>query len=466
MGEGRRRGLSIRVKVLAFLGLAMAMIFTVTTAVQVVRQSTEREALFEGRNQLFVQAQADAVMAAVWNFDAAVLRQQLKSLDRDPSFLGARIVEPGGRVMNSHGTLDRPEALALSAPVTHDGETIARIEIHFSKTHLDAAVWKDTQHLVLSGALTFVVVLAIAFAGLQLILVPLKQMRATMLALASGSLSIEVPALDRRDEVGEMAKTIQVFKDNAIRVRDLAQQEESARQAQDRRSRQLEDAIVMFERAIAQALSAVSRSTANLDDTAKTMTHTARATTERAATVAAAAHQATSNVQSAAMAARQLTSSIGEIGGQIAHSASIAQAAVGDADRANQMVQGLADAAQRIGEVVNLINGIAGQTNLLALNATIEAARRARRARASPWWRRRSRGWPTRPRGRPRTSPPKSTPSKRRPAKRWRSSSRSVGPSAQWTRSPGASRHPSASRGRRPNTSRSMCRKPPTARAR
>ena len=173
-----------------------------------------------------------------------------------------------------------------------------------------------------------------------------------------------------------MAATVQVFKDNAIRVRDLEHAEEAAqeRASSDRRA-MMQNLADDFERSVNGVVHSVTTSAAGMQSTAESMTGLARDASSRASTVGDASSKASGNVGTVAAAAEELASSVAEIARQVAQSTEIANKAVEDAERTNQTVQVLSGGAEKIGEVVQLIHTIAAQTNLLALNATIEAAR-------------------------------------------------------------------------------------------
>jgi methyl-accepting chemotaxis protein len=205
---------------------------------------------------------------------------------------------------------------------------------------------------------------------------PLGELGARMQALADGKLDGEIPGLDRGDEVGAMARTVQIFKDNAIRIRGLeqAEAETQARAAAERRSA-MENIAGDFERSVTGIVRSVSTAAAGMQTTAQSMTATASDASARAATVGAASQSASNNVGTVAAAAEELSSSVAEISRQVARSSEVASKAVADAERTNATVQALSTGAEKIGEVVKLIHSIAAQTNLLALNATIEAAR-------------------------------------------------------------------------------------------
>jgi methyl-accepting chemotaxis protein len=225
------------------------------------------------------------------------------------------------------------------------------------------------------GAMVLVAVLA----GLGLyrgIGSPVSQMTAAMGRLAQNDTSIVVPGLGRSDEVGAMAKAVEVFKQNAIERLRLAEETKSldARAAAEKR-RAMEDLARSFEQKVGGLVEHVTAAASEMEATARSMSSTAEQTNQQSGLVASAAHETAANVQSVATATEELAASASEIGMQVHQTTSAAARAVEDARRTNGSVQALATSAQKIGDVVKLISDIAGQTNLLALNATIEAAR-------------------------------------------------------------------------------------------
>ena len=205
---------------------------------------------------------------------------------------------------------------------------------------------------------------------------PLSRLGTRMQELADGRLDGDIPGVGRGDEVGTMAATVQIFKDNALRMRELEKAEAAtqARTAAERRAA-MENLANDFERSVNGIVRTVSTAATGMQTTAQSMTATASDASARAATVGAASQSASGNVSTVAAAAEELSSSVTEILRQVTRSSEIASQAVGDAERTNATVQVLSTGAEKIGEVVKLIHSIAAQTNLLALNATIEAAR-------------------------------------------------------------------------------------------
>jgi methyl-accepting chemotaxis protein len=254
------------------------------------------------------------------------------------------------------------------------------------KWYVGLAIDKDKAYASLSAfrqtaiyTTVLAVVVILVLLGLlirQLVSKPVVGMTDAMKRLADGDKSIVVPGEGRRDEIGAMSAAVTVFKNNAIEMERLAVEQEraKARAAEEQRAA-LHSMADLFEASVGSIVGSVAHAASEMQNAARGLSATAAETNTRAVAVSAAAAETTSSVQSVAAAAEELAASITEIGRQVSHSTKIAGDAVSGVDRTNATVKSLAQAAQRIGEVVSLIQSIASQTNLLALNATIEAAR-------------------------------------------------------------------------------------------
>ncbi|MCK1597855.1 methyl-accepting chemotaxis protein [Bradyrhizobium sp. 164] len=196
-----------------------------------------------------------------------------------------------------------------------------------------------------------------------------------MQALGKGDLSAEVPHRGEKTEIGAMADVLQVFKEALIAKRAADEAAAADAEAKIERGRRVDSITREFETMIGEIVQTVSSASTQLEASASTLTSTADRSQRLATTVAGASEEASTNVQSVASATEEMASSVGEISRQVQESARMAGDAVGQARATTERVSELSKAASRIGDVVELINTIAGQTNLLALNATIEAAR-------------------------------------------------------------------------------------------
>jgi methyl-accepting chemotaxis protein len=230
--------------------------------------------------------------------------------------------------------------------------------------------------MLIAFALSVVIVSGLSFLIGRSISSALASMVSAMTRLASGDVRLTIPGLGRRDEIGEMAGAVEVFKNNMIEADRLRaeQREAEGRQAEQRKAdmRQLADA---FEGAVGEIVETVSSAATELEASATTLTRAAERSQNLATSVAGASEEASTNVQSVSAASEELSTSVNEISRQVQESSRVASEAVDQAQKTNDRVSELSKAASRIGDVVELINTIAGQTNLLALNATIEAAR-------------------------------------------------------------------------------------------
>jgi methyl-accepting chemotaxis protein len=231
--------------------------------------------------------------------------------------------------------------------------------------------------VVLMAGLGILVSLAAAlWIGIKGLSRPISDLKIVMEAFARSELKANVPGVKRRDEVGEMARTVEVFKTNGLEVERMkADQVVTEQRTAAQRKADMIKLANDFEGAVGEIIETVSSASTELEASARTLTSTAERSQQLTTVVAAASEEASTNVQSVASATEQMASSVNEISRQVQTSASIASEAVAQARKTNDRVGELAKAAARIGDVVELINTIAGQTNLLALNATIEAAR-------------------------------------------------------------------------------------------
>ena len=252
---------------------------------------------------------------------------------------------------------------------TNDDNSAAEAEATSRVKWFTAILWSIS-------ALVFLVIGAGIVGFAKGVIQPIVGMTDVMQRLAGGELESEIPSRGRGDEVGAMAGAVQIFKENALRVRAMeAAEAVSAKQAEQDRKATMQRVADGFEKAIGRIIRTVTSASSDIEAAAGSLTRTAETTQGLSATVAAASEESSSNVQSAAAASEEMASSVGEISRQVQQSRGIAQAAVEQAERTNVRISELSQSANRIGEVIKMITAVAEQTNLLALNATIEAAR-------------------------------------------------------------------------------------------
>ena len=235
-----------------------------------------------------------------------------------------------------------------------------------------------------ASAQTLALVLSLLVVGLGIVLAfligrsisrPVVDMTGVMTVLAHGDTAVDIPSRDRKDEIGNMAQAVQVFKDNAIANKKLEAAQKAEQEAQAARARAIETLVRDFDAVITNTLQQSSVTFATMENAAQQVSQMSGSTSEQCATVAAATEQASGNVSAVASASEELSASIREIAQQVSQANDVSRTAAEEAERTNSIVVNLAEFSNRIGDVVNLITDIASQTNLLALNATIEAAR-------------------------------------------------------------------------------------------
>ncbi len=279
---------------------------------------------------------------------------------------------------------------ATDIPTTH---SLAEIEVEIRKA-LDelvalqmaeaAKVRVEVEDAVSSSrylGILFIVLGAIAGAVIafvmgRMITRPLHRLAGTMKKLSGGQLDTVVADQNRKDEIGSMAKAVQVFKANMVETDRLrAEQADAELRSKAQRKSDMARLATDFEAAIGNIVVTVSQASGQLETAAGTLTKTAETTQSLSSSVAVASGQASANVESVAAATEEMTASIHEIARHVQESNQIAEEAVKQARKTDERIAALSEAADRIGDVVKLITAVAQQTNLLALNATIEAAR-------------------------------------------------------------------------------------------
>jgi methyl-accepting chemotaxis protein len=347
----------IRLHINSFLsrGVVRSRVKAQMTLIQLPRVLAELDPLTQGRpyRSSFERIGADSAEYAKAFARAVELRQQI-----DGIFNGE--MKASGEAMTAAAVAIKDSALADQKQISEETASL-----------VDSSSFAM---LTLSlGGLVVGVLLAWWIArGLSR---PIVGLTGVMARLADGDHGVDIPGTGRGDELGRMAGAVLVFKENMIRAKELAAREAAEQAQREARAQTIERLTAEFDREASRVMNTVASAATEMQVTATSMTAAAEETSAQSTAVAAASEQASASVQTVASAAEELSASIGEISRQVSHSTEIAGKAVTEAERTNVQVQGLTEAAQRIGDVVQLITDIAGQTNLLALNATIEAAR-------------------------------------------------------------------------------------------
>ncbi len=268
----------------------------------------------------------------------------------------------------------RGEFFTFYKPVDFEGERWA-IMLDIGVDEALHAVHEIGMMIFVVGGVVLLFVVGMGWYFARGIVSPLSRSTGEMLALADGDRGFDISGEDRGDEIGDIARALSVFKENAIKQDEMAEKEAEMVQFREERTRKIESLIQNFEEASEQILQDVASSATQMTTTSDELLKSAEDANLRSNAVAAAAEEASANVQTVASAAEELSSSIDEINRQVKESNSIADEAVSEVTANVKTIRQLEEASNRIGEVVQLISEIAEQTNLLALNATIEAAR-------------------------------------------------------------------------------------------
>jgi|HubBroStandDraft_4_1064222.scaffolds.fasta_scaffold55470_1 methyl-accepting chemotaxis protein len=338
----------------------------------------EQIKLFKERVEDFSKTRDEktrAMMPAIKEAMAAYEKDMEKTLRLADETRDVQLSEQVERLRTS-AMSSQVAAVKLRAELRAAAEQLDNRVNEFAKQASEEYLATSNQLMIVAAIGIILGVLAGYLIGQFGIVKPINLLKSVMEAFAHNNLTAEVPGTDRRDELGDMARTVEVFKKNGLEVERMrADQLVTEKRNTEQRKADMYKLADDFEGAVGEIIETVSSASTELEASASTLTSTAERAQELTTMVAAASEEASTNVQSVASATEELTSSVNEISRQVQESARMAGEAVDQARKTNDRVGELSKAAARIGDVVELINTIAGQTNLLALNATIEAAR-------------------------------------------------------------------------------------------
>ncbi len=279
-----------------------------------------------------------------------------------------------GEVATGDVDMNGKKTLAISVPVEVFGKHWA-VYTHQAYSELLEPANKLTNSLLILGVVSLVLMGGAVIWFIRHSLAPLQQLNQGVMEIANQNLDVELPSAERQDEIGELTRSVEVLRSNALERRQL--QEQSQREHTEREARQkaIEGMIDGFRTSSTDLLNTVSGNMENMQRAAKILSEVADQTADKAGSSAAASEVASGNVQTVASAAEELSASIEEIKRQVDETSQVVHKATAATRETTETVSGLSHSAQKIGDVVSLIQAIAEQTNLLALNATIEAAR-------------------------------------------------------------------------------------------
>jgi len=373
--------INLQARVAALITVVVAIILIAAGALLYTQAHAEREAALKAILVQVTGMQAGALARPLWDFNTGQIDAILASLAGDGNFVSATILDAKGKRTAGRGDEAKADnVLTQETDIIYAEDAKTEVLGKLTVTYSTDGIRKAQRELFNTIALALIMVLlatgvAVTMA-FQMIARPLRQIIGVMGELAAGRKEQAIPALGRQDEIGQIARAVQVFKENALEIDRLnvsaAAEREQSEETRKAVLARLADRLVA---SVGQVSQDVSRASSAMTVTAQGLVGTAASVTEQASVVEASAREASSNVESVAAATEELRASISEITSQLGHSSKIAGSARNQAEQASRTIAGLVAAAKEIGEVLGLINAIAAQTNLLALNATIEAAR-------------------------------------------------------------------------------------------
>ncbi|MBT1514273.1 Cache 3/Cache 2 fusion domain-containing protein [Bradyrhizobium sp. SRL28] len=292
-----------------------------------------------------------------------------------PDHPGQAVVRRG-EAYKGPATLFGKTFMTAYYPIVNSGKVVGLLYVGIPMAHYETMLSHAIQNMAIAAGIATLLVMMLTMVLVRRVTKPLTSVAASLTAIANGNADVEINCDDRMDEIGEIARTLAVFKNNSVerrRMRD--EQTAAAAAAAEHRKTELRGFVDEFQTSVGSILDKVLSSSSEFERVARQLTETARTTAGLSGKSAGASETASEHVRTAATASDELSSSIAEITRRVQESNGIAADAVKQAVATDQRINELSEAGARIGDVVKLITSIAEQTNLLALNATIEAAR-------------------------------------------------------------------------------------------
>jgi methyl-accepting chemotaxis protein len=401
---------SISSVIIAPTALIMTMFILAAVGLVTVHFGRKTEAAVVDRMTSAARMAAPSATAAAWKFDAAGAKRILESLSADRDFVSGLILGERGELMQGveidrgprNGltaeaaralaqTLRRSEGWSKDVSVVEEpgrrvallplvsenrpGAEIGVLAIAFTTDRIAAEAAQERIAVIGFGLALLLIVCGVLGILLVRLTRPLAQLREVMSRLRDGELAVVVPGTDRADEIGEMAAALEVLRDGFSERARLVSERDADATRREQRQRSIDASIQQFRAAASSVLASVRTSTTEMEASAGALASLASTVDQDARSVTAASGATSKNIQSVASSAEELSTSVTEISTQIVHASTVMSAAAAKAEVTNKHIEGLHAAAQKISEVVDLIQSVANQTNLLALNATIEAAR-------------------------------------------------------------------------------------------
>ena len=387
-GPGIRQRTTLQTKVLISITALVTVVFVSAVAVALYFVNVDWKGELESRAQFIADLQADGLAQPLWNFEIGQAEGMLRTLERDPDFRFAEITDGDGNVVATHGDpVESGKAMVVVRQrivhrensddelLAEQGTQLGELTLVLSEERLSGSLLQlAAVSLLVLGLILFFVLRGVVGA-LRMMTTPLKGMVVAMEELAAGNSKVDIPALDRKDEIGHMAQAVQVFKENAVRADRLAAEKTAQQKEREVRTQRIESLAREFDDTVTNSLDAVATASFEMQGTAQSMATTAEEAAQQTDHMETMSQEVAAMVQAVASAAEELSASVNEVSQQVAQSSGIADDAVKETVAVTEIVKGLSEEAEKVGEIVALIGNIANQTNLLALNATIEAAR-------------------------------------------------------------------------------------------